>query len=189
VILRRSAEFAGRIFLVRAARISSRIDVPQQPKEETMKSLTTVKHRLSPWQELETLQERLERILGGTWPTFTDGGAGEWTPAVDFKETDKEFVLTAELPGMAENDVDVEVEQNILTIKGEKRTEREEKKEKDGQYHLVERSYGFFQRAFTLPPAVDAAKIQADFSNGVLTVRLPKRQESTARRIAVGSKK
>jgi HSP20 family protein len=154
-----------------------------------MKSLTTSKSRISPWQELETLQERLDRIFGGSWPTLTNGDAGEWTPAVDFKETDKEFVLTAELPGMAEKDVDVQIEQNVLTIKGEKRTEREEKQEKDGHYHLVERSYGFFQRAFTLPPAVDAAKIQADFANGVLTVHLPKRHESTARRIAVGSKK
>jgi HSP20 family protein len=154
-----------------------------------MKSLTTVKSRISPWQELETLQERLERILGGAWPTLANGDAGEWTPAVDFEETDKEFVLTAELPGMAEDEVDVEIEQNVLTIKGEKRTEREEKKEKDGHYHLVERFYGFFQRAFTLPPAVDSSKIVADFSDGVLTVRLPKRQEATARRIAVGAKK
>jgi HSP20 family protein len=154
-----------------------------------MKTLTTTRHRISPWHELESLQERLERLVGSSWPRLANGDVGEWTPAVDFKESEREFVLTAELPGMEEKDVTVELEQNVLTIKGEKRTERDEKSEKDGQYHLVERSYGYFQRAFTLPPAVDGAKIQADFSKGVLTVHLPKRVESAARRISVGSPK
>jgi HSP20 family protein len=158
-----------------------------------MNALTTLRGRMpSAWQGLESLQERLDRMLGEPWPPALNGDAQAWAPAIDFEETDEEFVLTAELPGMQEKDVTVEIEQNLLTIKGEKRTEREEKqkgKEKNGRYHVVERSYGFFQRAFTLPPAVDQGKIQADFANGVLTVRLPKRQESAARRITVGGKK
>jgi HSP20 family protein len=147
-----------------------------------------IRRRLAPFAELEGLQNRLDRIFAGSLPGLVAEEPMEWLPAVDMKETEDEFVMTAELPGMTEKDVDIEVEQNVLTIKGEKKSEREEKNGKNGHWHIVERSYGSFARSFTLPPAVEAGKIAARFDAGVLTVHLPKRKESTARRIAIGAK-
>jgi HSP20 family protein len=89
---------------------------------------------------------------------------------------------------MSEKDVTVDVEGNTLTLKGEKKTEREEKKEKNGRWHLVERAWGSFERSFTLPSSVDPQKIKADFENGLLTVHLPKRETSTARRVPISGK-
>jgi HSP20 family protein len=141
--------------------------------------------RNNPWAELEKLQDR----LFGSLPAFTAEQPSEWWPAVDLKEEEGEFLLTAEIPGLEEKDVNVEVEQNVLTIKGEKRSEREEKQEKNGRWHLIERTYGSFQRSFALPGNVDSTKIDAKFENGVLMVHMPKRKESAARRIAVTGKK
>jgi HSP20 family protein len=140
--------------------------------------------RLSPWTDLE---DRMERIFGSSFPALGEQPM-EWLPAIDLKEGDDEFVLTGEFPGMNENDIHVDIEQNTLTLKGEKKSEREEEKEKDGRWHLIERSYGSFVRSFTLPASVDAAKIKANFDKGVLTVRMPKRKESTAKRIAINAK-
>ena len=92
-------------------------------------------------------------------------------PAIDVAERDKEYVITAELPGMDEKEIELSVANELLTIKGEKREEREESKK---DYHLSERRYGSFQRSFQLPPGVDAAKIGAEFQKGVLKVTLPK---------------
>jgi HSP20 family protein len=153
-----------------------------------MNVLQPSRMRLSIWPEVDTLQNRLERLFGADFPRFAAETPMQWIPAVDMKETEEAYVLTAELPGMTEQEVDLEVEENVLTIKGEKRSEREEKKEKNGHWHLVERSYGSFARSFTLPPAVDAGKIKAEFTNGVLTVHVPKRKEAAARRIAIGAK-
>jgi HSP20 family protein len=153
-----------------------------------MNALQPWRTKLSPWPELDSLQNRLDRIFDGEFRRLAAETPMEWAPAADMKETDEEYVLTAELPGISEKDVDVEVEQNVLTIKGEKRTEREEKKEKNGHWHLVERSYGSFARSFTLPPAVDAGKIEAEFANGLLTVKIPKRKGAVARRITIGSR-
>jgi HSP20 family protein len=143
--------------------------------------------RLAPWSDIDTLQDRLDRIRGripGVFPEETT----EWLPAVDLEEKDEEFLLTAEFPGMNEKDVTVDVEGNTLTLKGEKKTEREEKKEKNGRWHLVERAWGSFERSFTLPSSVDTQKIKAEFKNGLLTVHLPKRETSTARRVPISGK-
>jgi HSP20 family protein len=106
------------------------------------------------------------------WPR-----AGGWglTPAIDLVEKDERFEITAELPGMEENSVEVKVAGNMLTIRGEK---REEKEEKDKQYHLSERRYGSFQRTFQIPAGVDVDGIDASFAKGVLTVSLPKSPEA-----------
>ena len=141
--------------------------------------------RAYPWAELERLQDR----LFGNLPAFTAEQPSEWWPAVDLKEEEGEFILTAEIPGLEEKDVKVEIEQNVLSIKGEKKSEREENKEKDGRWHLIERSYGSFQRSFALPGTVDAAKIDAKFENGVLVVHMPKRKETSARQIPINGKK
>jgi HSP20 family protein len=112
---------------------------------------------------------------------------GELSPSADLSESDKEIQATIELPGMDEKDIEVLLTDDRLTIKGEKKNEREEK-EKD--YHVIERSYGSFQRSFTLPAEVDAAKTSAVFKNGVLTVTIPKSASAKAavRKIEVKSK-
>ena len=108
------------------------------------------------------------------------------TPSVDVSETDEEVRVTADLPGMDEKGVQVTLENDILTIKGEKKQEQEEKKQ---NYHMVERSYGEFQRVISLPASVDKEKIKATFKKGVLKVILPKTPESksTQKRIAISS--
>ena len=97
---------------------------------------------------------------------------------MDVRETAKQYAVTAELPGMDEGDIEVELKGNMLTIKGEKKEEREETEE--GDYHLTERRYGSFQRSFTVPPGVDPSGVTASFKKGVLTVTLPKTKEARA---------
>lgn len=141
----------------------------------------------NPWRELDHLTNRLARMFEGD-----DGGfpmpssVGRWTPAVSVEETQDELILTAELPGMGSDDVDVELENNILTIRGEKQEERREE-DANRRYHLWERSFGSFQRSFTLPRTVKAEEISAAFENGLLRVRMPKAPEARSRRIQIGS--
>ena len=97
-----------------------------------------------------------------------------WVPAMDIVETAKEVTLTAELAGIDQKDVDITVEDGVLTIRGEKTEERKEEDEKDKKVYLYERSYGSFQRSFALPPGVDGTKINAEFDKGVLKVHMPK---------------
>lgn len=144
--------------------------------------------RLVPLSDIETMQDRLDRMWGRI-PGVLAEETAEWLPAVDLEEKENEFLLTAELPGMSEKDVKVDVEGNTLTLRGEKQTEREEKNEKEGRWHLVERAWGSFERSFTLPSTVDSQKIEAEFKNGLLTVHLPKRATSTARRVPIHGNK
>lgn len=108
-----------------------------------------------------------------------------WVPVVDVIEKDEELLLTAELPGMAEKDVQLEIENNILTLKGEKKQEKEEKTEK---YHCWERTFGAFERSFAIPGSVDPTKIKADFKEGVLEVHMPKTAVAKGRKIEIGNK-
>ena len=105
-------------------------------------------------------------------------------PPAEISETPEEFTLTAETPGMAKGDLQIDFEKGILTIRGEK---EEKTEKKDRRYHLVERAYGSFQRSFSFPGSVDAAKIAADFADGILTIRLPKTAEAktNGRRIEI----
>ena len=113
----------------------------------------------------------------------TNGGdlenlaASEWAPAVDITEDDKEYLVKAELPGMKKEDVKVSVENGVVSICGERKFEKEEKTKK---YHRVERSYGKFERSFTLPELADPAKVKAEYKEGVLTVHLPKSEKAAA---------
>ena len=120
------------------------------------------------------------------WDPLRDFGftAGHtWVPAVDIYQTgDHELVLKAELPDMTREDIDVSVENLVLTLKGEKKFGSDVKEE---QFHHVERRYGAFSRSFSLPRTVDADKVSADYKNGVLTVRLPLREEARPRQIKV----
>ncbi len=114
------------------------------------------------------LRREIDRLFEDT---FTRGG-NAWTPAVDIKETDNDLRLDLELPGLRPEDVEITAENGILTIRGEKRSERKEGEE--NRYHLLERSYGTFMRSFTLPQGVDENQIQADFDNGILSIHIPK---------------
>lgn len=134
----------------------------------------------NPWREIDTLGSRLNRIFTD-FPTPTE--TGNWLPAVDVEENAEALVLSAELPGMGLDDVELEVENNVLTLRGEKNELRREGEEK--KYHLFERRYGSFQRSFTLPRTVKPDEIEAEFVDGVLTVRLPKVAEAKSRRIAI----
>lgn len=124
--------------------------------------------------------------LGTLFPELRPMHQG-WMPAVNVEERDAEIVLTAELPGMSEDHVELELENNILTIRGDKQEEREEG-EAGGRYHLSERTYGSFQRSFTVPRTVNPENIDAHFEDGVLTIHLPKAPEAKSRRITIGKK-
>ena len=117
------------------------------------------------------------------WNDFGFSAADTWVPPVDIYQTgDQELVLSAELPDMSRENIDITVENFVLTIKGEKKFAGEVK---DEQFHHVERRYGRFSRSFTLPQTVDAGKVSAEYKNGVLTVRLPLREEAKPRQIKV----
>jgi HSP20 family protein len=117
------------------------------------------------------------------WNDFGFGAADTWVPPVDiYQSGDQELVLSAELPDMSRENIDITVENFVLTIKGEKKFAGEVKEE---QFHHVERRYGTFSRSFRLPETVDASKVSAEYKNGVLTVRLPLREEAKPRQIKV----
>ncbi len=107
---------------------------------------------------------------------------GQWAPAVDIRETGEDFLITAELPGLGKQDVKVNYEDGVLSIRGEKKQEHEEK---DANYHRVERSYGVFERSFRLPSRVAVEKIEAKFKDGVLNLTLPKAEEARPKQIQI----
>jgi len=147
--------------------------------------LTTLK--AEPFFSLQREIDRLFDDFARGFPTLTsfgNGNGGKLMPSVDVVETDKEIEITAELPGLEEKDVQLNVADNILTIRGEKKAEREEK---DKDYRLVERSYGSFERTLELPPGVDADAIKANIAKGVLKVTVPKPAPKQAKKIEVKS--
>jgi HSP20 family protein len=134
--------------------------------------------RWDPFRELEDMSDRLNRMFGRTGLSrfAQDAMTGsDWAPAVDITETPEEFVVKADLPDLNKEDIKVAVEDNMLRISGERKQEKEEKSKK---LHRVERYYGSFMRVFTLPDNVDGAKLQAKYTNGVLTVNLPKTEKA-----------
>jgi HSP20 family protein len=112
----------------------------------------------------------------------SDSGVQRWVPAMDLSEADDHFVLRADLPGLGEDDVSIEIQDNTLTIYGERKSEHEERKR---GWYRVERSFGRFSRSLTLPEGVDADAISAEFEKGVLEVRIPKPEERKPRRVAI----
>ncbi len=141
--------------------------------------------KYDPFRELRFLQEEVNRVFNSG--AHRVGGQedimkGAWTPSVDIFENQDKIVLEAELAGMKPEDVDVSIENNVITLKGERNFE---KKEETENYHRVERSYGSFTRSFTLPRTVVSDEVAANFENGVLKVTLPKREEAKARKIEI----
>ena len=138
--------------------------------------------RYDPFRDIRSLQSEVNRLFSGATTGREDMLNGEWLPKVDVFENENNLVLEAELPGMRRDDFDLSFENNMLTLKGERRFE---KKDEGDSYHRVERSYGSFTRSFTLPPTVTVEGAKAEFKNGVLNVTLPKREETRARKIEV----
>ncbi|MBA3765476.1 MAG: Hsp20/alpha crystallin family protein [Acidobacteria bacterium] len=141
--------------------------------------------RYDPFRDLRTLQDEVNRLFStNITRAFGDEGIarGAWNPSVDIFENKDQIVLEAELPGMKREDFDLSVENNVITLRGERRFE---KKDEGDNYHRVERSYGSFTRSFTLPQTVSAEGAQAEYRNGVLRVTLPKREEVKSRRIEI----
>ena len=140
--------------------------------------------KVDPFRELTAMQDRMARLFGDVYLRDEDTGfRGSWNPAVDIFETEgHDLVLKAELPGMNRDDIEVSVENGTLVLKGQKKFDAEVKEER---YRRIERSYGQFHRSFTLPNTVDASKVGADYKNGVLTVKLPFREDAKPRTINV----
>jgi HSP20 family protein len=144
--------------------------------------------RWEPFRDLVSIQDRMNRLFDdafrgiGRTGSDEDYAAASWAPAVDIFEQDGNIVLKAELPGVESKDVDVRVENNVLTLRGERRFENEVKRE---NFHRIERSYGSFGRSFTLPNVVDVEKIKAEFKDGVLRMTLPKKEEAKPKQISI----
>ena len=142
--------------------------------------------RYEPLKELANLREEMDRMWNrffGEWPS-REAFRGEWAPSVDVSETKENILVKAEVPGMNPKDIDISLANDILTIKGKKQQETEEKEE---NYHRIERSYGSFSRSIRLPRDVIGEKIKASYKNGVLTITLPKSEEAKEIKIQVES--
>jgi len=141
--------------------------------------------RWDPFKDLVTLREKMNRLFE---ETFTGRGeekdliSGTWTPSVDIYETENALVLTAEVPGIKGDDIEIKIEDNTLILQGQRKFEKETKEE---NYHRIERSYGSFYRSFTLPNSVDQDKIQAEHENGILKITMPKKPELKPKKVKV----
>ncbi|HKC13129.1 MAG TPA: Hsp20/alpha crystallin family protein [Vicinamibacteria bacterium] len=144
--------------------------------------------RWEPFRDLVSLQERMNRLFDDSFRGINRTGSeedwvgGAWAPSVDIYEQNGNIVLKAELPGVDPKDVDVRVENNILTLRGERKLENEVKRE---NYHRLERAYGTFTRSFTLPNVVDTEKIKAEYKDGLLRMTLPKKDEAKPKQISI----
>ena len=141
--------------------------------------------RWEPARELQSIQQEMNRLFGTFFDSPAGGNGGRlrrWIPAMDLVEESDHYVLRADLPGLNEDDVKVELEDNVLTISGERRSEHEDKKE---GYYRIERASGGFSRSLTLPEGVDSDSVHANFDKGVLEVSIPKPEERKPRRVAI----
>lgn len=142
--------------------------------------------RFDPFKDFMTLRDRMNRMF----EDMVDLSKGEdrdimkstWAPAVDIFETENEVVLSVEVPGISEKEIEIKVEDGNLTLKGERKFEKEAKEE---NYHRIERSYGSFYRSFSLPSYVDQDKIKAEYENGVLSIHMPKKPELKPRKVRI----
>ena len=139
--------------------------------------------RWEPFRNFSSLQEQVDRLFESDFPSRgSESTLTAWAPAVDVYETEDELVIKADLPDVSENDLDVRVENNMLTIHGERKFEQKVKEE---NYLRMERSYGSFSRSFSLPNSVNTEAIKAEYKDGVLNITLPKRAESKPKQVKV----
>ena len=142
--------------------------------------------RWEPLREFTTLQNEMNRLFGSVFDAPAPGNGStlrRWMPAMDLLETDSHFVLRADLPGMSEEDVNIEVEERVLTVSGERKAEHTERKD---TYQRIERAFGSFSRSLTLPDGVDPEAVSASFDRGVLEVQIPKPEQRKPRKISIG---
>ncbi len=143
--------------------------------------------RWDPFRDLNTLQERMNRLFEDAnrgWRAEEPSSTTSWSPAVDIYETESEIIVQAELPGMERKEIELSLENNVLTLKGDRRFEKEGK---DENYHRIERSYGSFTRAFSIPAMVNEEEIKADYKEGVLAILLPKKERARSKQIEISS--
>ena len=143
--------------------------------------------RWDPFRDLGMLQDRMNRLFddaGRGWRSDEPAATTSWSPSVDIFETEGEIVVKSELPGMDRKDISLHLENNVLTLRGERKFEKETKEE---NYHRIERSYGNFSRSFSIPATVDEEKIRADYKDGVLKIVLPKKEQAKAKQIKIAS--
>jgi HSP20 family protein len=141
--------------------------------------------RWEPARELQSIQHEVNRLFGTLFDTPIGAGVASrsWVPSMDLVEEEDQYVLRADLPGLSDQDVKIELEDNVLSISGTRKSEHESRKE---GYYRVERASGSFSRSLTLPEGVDPESIRAEFENGVLEVRIPKPEERKRRRVEIG---
>ena len=143
---------------------------------------------LTPWRgrsEIDRFRGEIDRLFDDflNWrPLSRPSGWGDWVPAIDVSETDKEIVVHAEVPGVDAKDIDISLNGRVLTIKGERKQEQEDKEK---NYHRIERRYGSFSRSFELPADADIAKVKAHYKDGVLQINLPKTKEQSVKKIEI----
>ncbi len=141
--------------------------------------------RWDPFRDLATLRERMNRLFEEAYTSRgeeKDLVASTWNPSVDIYETENELVLKAELPGIDEDDIEIKLEDNTLTLKGDRKFEKETKEE---NFHRIERSYGSFYRSFTLPRNIDQDKIKAESESGILKITMPKKAELKPKKVKI----
>lgn len=138
--------------------------------------------RWEPAHEVDSLQSEVNRVFDAFFGNGTTARSRRWVPAMDLVETENHLVLKADLPGMSRDEIEIEVKDGVLTVSGERKADHEEKSE---GYYRVERAYGRFSRSLTLPKGADAEGIAADFSDGVLEVRIPKPEERKPFRVEI----
>jgi HSP20 family protein len=139
--------------------------------------------RWDPVRELDSLQGDMNRLFDRFFEGRAPNDSRRWIPPMDLLETEDHLLLRGDLPGLTEDDVDIEIKDNVLTVSGERKTDNEEKSE---GYYRVERAFGSFSRSLTLPHGVDADKVEANFEKGVLEVRIPKPAEAKPTRVQIG---
>ena len=143
--------------------------------------------RWDPFRDLGLLQDRMNRLFddaGRGWRNDEPAATTSWSPSVDIFETEGEIVVNTELPGMDRKEITLHLENNVLSIRGERRFVKETK---DENYHRIERSYGNFSRSFSIPATVDEEKIRADYKDGVLKIILPKKEQAKPKQIKIAS--
>ena len=141
--------------------------------------------RWRPMRGMFSLQDEMNRMFNeffGRVPAQIEAEEGMWSPSADISESNDSITINAEIPGMSKDDIKVNIQDNTITLKGEKKHEKEEK---DANYHRVERSYGAFVRSFTLPAPVQSDKVKASYKNGVLKITLPKTEEVKPKEILI----
>ena len=140
--------------------------------------------RWTPFRGLMDIQDEMNRMFNSVART-SDSGTGVWGPSVDISENENEIVVVAEVPGMKRENINISIQDNVLTLKGEKKRESDENEE---NYHRIERSYGVFERSFSLPSVIQTDRVTASYKNGVLSIKLPKAEEAKPKQIDIAVK-